>query len=138
MMDIEVDHCDPFSTMGLSCMFGAGRDVVEQAESHRLPRFGVMTGRAYGAERIVCVSGNDSINCSTQRANTSYSGFSREGRHTGVAINHNPTFTGNRFENLFDEIARVNPGNLFDICLWRIVANETVKLRCGQRFRDGF
>ena len=60
VMNVEVDDRDPAHALSLqrACR---DRDVVEQAEAHRVRRHGVMTGRPHREERAVGLTGVESV-----------------------------------------------------------------------------
>ena len=79
-MDVEIDDRDPLESVDGSGVRSADRDVIEQAEPHRLNRPGVMSRGPYRAKGIPGRSGSDGVDSGAYSAGGSQSGF------TGSAV----------------------------------------------------
>ena len=85
-MDVEIDDrraADAVFALGVA---RRDRDIVEEAEAHRLGDLGMVTGRAHRDERIGVGSGHHRVGCGHRAADAAHHGFPGARRHRRVAV----------------------------------------------------
>ena len=100
VMDIKIHHGDAFDAMpgaGVLCRDG---DIVEQAETHRPLRFGMMSRRAHGAEEMLAFAGHKGVHGGDGGTGGMQGGFSGLRRKAGVGIHQFHALGGNARENV--------------------------------------
>src|SRR5262245_54593937 len=99
MMHIEVDNCDALGPVFLLRMTRGNRDVVEQAETHRTLRFGMMAGRPGGDEGVRCLLSHDLVDRVDGTTGCPQCGLEAARRHRGVGIDPDHALLWRRVAN---------------------------------------
>ena len=86
VMDVEIDDGDAADTVNGAGMGGADRDAVEEAEPHGAGGFGMVAGRAHGAEGGLRLARHERIHRRRRSARGPQRGLLRSGRGDGVCI----------------------------------------------------
>ena len=107
VMDVEIDHGDAAQPVIGACVQAGQRHVVEQAESHRLVRLGVMAGRAHRADRVLGLAAGHGVDRGENGAGRAERGFARAGRDDRVAVDHRAAHRRDHAEDAVDEFGRM-------------------------------
>src|SRR2546421_10640891 len=99
MMDIEIDHGNALEAMHGARMKRSGSDIVEQAESHRLCRRGVMPGRAHSTKRVLHFARHDHVDGEYDRAGSAKCRITGSRRRESVGSQADKSGFGDRPEN---------------------------------------
>ena len=114
MVDIEVDYRHPVNAVCRTGVHGANGHIVEQAEAHRLGRFGMMAGWPDRAKGVGHPAGHHRIDSGAKRAGGAQGSLAGGRTQRGIRIDLADAGERHSREQFLDEFYRVNPGNLFD------------------------
>ena len=78
-MHVEVGDRQPLQSVRGERMGGSHRDVVEQAETHRLVAGGMVAGRTHRTERTSCGAAEHRVDCRHDGSGRAQGGLGRTG-----------------------------------------------------------
>ncbi|MNU97061.1 hypothetical protein D3C71_871200 [compost metagenome] len=117
VVDIEIDHRDPFQTVAVAGVGGGDGDVVEQAEAHRGTAGGMVAGRAHRAEGQRILTQHHRIDGGDTCAGGMHRGTGRARRGPGVHVQLAQR-RGLRLQHQIQQRAVVDPGQFTELG-WR-------------------
>ena len=136
MMDVEIDHRNALETVHGARMKRSGSDIVEQAESHRLRRCGVMPGRAHSTKRILHFARHDHIDTEHDRPGSAKRRITGSRRCERVGIQARKSGFGNRPENVTDVSLRMCASQRFQTGFRRFPADQSGKFGRVESIQD--
>ena len=113
-------------------MLRAGRHTVEDAKTHGDRFFGMVSWGPYGAEGVIGLFTDNSVNGRAQRADRPAGRLAGARRDMCIAVQHDSAFARYGFEDLFDISGRMNARDLLDLRNRRFAPLQVCVLIVGQ------
>jgi hypothetical protein len=133
-MHVEIDDGRALDAVFALRMARGNRDIVEEAEAHRLADLGVMAGRAHCDEGIAVLAVHHRFGRRHRTADAAHHRFPRARGHRGVAVDIDLAAGRRDVTKLGDVILVVAERDEIEIALRRQVARQELETLNRQRF----
>jgi hypothetical protein len=138
MVNIEIDHREALEAMLFEGVPGGHSHIVEEAEAHRLGRFGVMARRTDRAEGVLDLTGQHQVGRQHAGAGRAQGSLHGAGAHCGIGIEVTDAALWHTRQDLLDVLPRMRPGELLHRRQRRVVERQVhVQPRRNQAVVDG-
>ena len=137
VMHVEIDHDDALQPVHGAGVIGPDSRAVEQAEPHGAHRFGMVPGRAHGAEGVLRLAANDRIHGGANRPRRAQRRLQRVRRDQRVRVDPAQPLGRNRGLHRIDMRLRMGAQQLRLRSLRRHPPFESGEARRVQRLQHG-